>query len=148
MDRPVASDESAQKTVRSKPAHLVCGFRLRAVAAAAVCFYFSYSNYLDVRDRDFHWDHEVWTIITWAVWLLLIAGVFSETRCLRERILGAATFASCAVGLILSAWSSAPFKTMRHARELALAFWILAFMTSLSTFFEPKKDGVPEKDSQ
>lgn len=149
MDGPVGvPSEDAQTTARSKSPHLICGSRLRAIATAAVCFYFSYSNYIDLRDRDFQWDHALWTIMTWAVWLVLVAGVFSETRCLRERFLCALVLANCALGLAFSAWSGAPFKTLHLARELTFVLWVLAFLASLSTFAQPRGSGPSPEHSQ
>jgi hypothetical protein len=98
-----------------------------------VCTYFAYTSYAVLRDQDFTWEHELWTIVTWAVWTLLLAGLFLDTRCRRERILAALLLANCILGLIVSAWTSLAFATVRWSRELSLALWLMAALVSLST---------------
>ena len=99
----------------------------------AVCAYFAYRSYAVVRDQDYLWEHELWSIATWVVWILLLAGLFLETRCRRERILGVLLLANCLVGLIGSVSTSLAFQTARETRELSLALWLLATLVSLST---------------
>lgn len=67
---------------------------------------------------------------TWVVWILLLAGLFLETQCRRERILIVLLLANCLLGLISSVWT---FENARWTRELSLALWSVAAMVSLST---------------
>jgi len=99
----------------------------------ALCAYFAYTAYVVLRDQDFPWEHELWTIVTWAVWIVLLTGLFSETRCRRERILVVLLLANCILGLIGSASTSLRYVTVRWARELSLALWLMATLVSLST---------------
>jgi len=92
--------------------------------------YFAYRSYVVLRDQDFRWEHELWAVATWVVWILLLAGLFLETRCRRERILVVLLLANCVLGLISSAWT---FENARWTRELSLALWFMAAMVSLST---------------
>jgi hypothetical protein len=102
-----------------------------------VCAYFVYSSYLGIRDHELQVHHELWTIVTWAVWLLLLAGIIPETRCWRERVLFTLVLTNCAVGLTVCLWNSIPFGIIHEARELSLALWLLAcvagFMTLLGS---------------
>lgn len=72
----------------------------------------------------------MWAVVTWVVWILLLAGLFLETRCRRERILVVLVLANCVLGLIGSAWT---FENAAWTRELSLALWFMAAMVSLST---------------
>ena len=128
----MAPDDASQSP-RPRSPHLVCGSIFRGVVVTSVCAYFAYTSYAVLRDQDFPWEHELWTIVTWAVWTLLLAGLFLETRCRRERILAFLLLANCILGLIGSAWTSLTFSTVRWSRELSLALWLMAAMVSLST---------------
>jgi len=77
--------------------------------------------------------HQLWAVATWAVWSLLLAGLFFETRCRRERVLISLLLTNCVLGLIASASTSLAFETARQARELSLALWLMAALASLST---------------
>src|SRR5215469_1604576 len=120
----------ASQSPRRKSQHLICGSIFRGVVVTSACAYFAYTSYAVVRDQDFPWEHELWTIVTWAVWTLLLAGLFFETRCRRERILAVLLLANCLLGLIGSAWT---FENARWTRELSLALWSMAALVSLST---------------
>jgi hypothetical protein len=98
-----------------------------------VCAYFAYTSYALLRDQDLPWEHQLWTIVTWAVWVLVFAGLFMETRCRRERILAALLLANCVLGLIGSSWASLGFVTVRRTRELSFGLWLMAALVSLST---------------
>ena len=118
---------------RVKPAHLVCrsGWALLITAA---CAYFAYTTFSDLRVRDYEWSHDWWHALTWAVWAILAAGLISEVRCWRERILFALVFIEAVLGLLFSLWASAAINDVRTAREIALALWITAVGVSLTTF--------------
>lgn len=131
MDRTVA--------VRVKPAHLVCrsGWALLLTLA---CAYFAYATFTGIRASDYEWRHNWWDALTWAVWAILAAGVISEVRCWRERILFAMVFVEAVLGLLFSLWASAPINDVRTAREIALALWITAVAVSLTTCLRPSTE--------
>jgi len=116
----------------------MCGTAAWSVAGFAVCVYFAYSSYADVRDSDFYWQGGWWTALTWAVWLVLAAGLLSETRCWRERTFFGLLAAIFLIGLVLSVWTSAQPAAARYAREASLALWCLAALASLTTLAHPK----------
>lgn len=122
MDRTLA--------VRIKPAHLVCrsGWALGLIV---VCAYFAYKSYAAISISDYEWLHDWWDILTWAVWAVLAAGLASEVRCWRERLLFAILFAQFLLGCVFSAWTSARFDLVREARELSLILWCLAVLLSV-----------------
>src|SRR5207248_1064550 len=79
--------DSPGKVPRKRSAHLMCGTPFWGAAAAAASAYFAYSSFGRLHSADLHWQHDWWTILTWLVWVVVIAGVFTETRCWRERLL-------------------------------------------------------------
>jgi hypothetical protein len=122
---------------RAKSLHLMCGTPFWGVASAVACAYFGYLAYSRLRDGDFAWQHEWWTVLTWAVWIVLLAGLLSETRCWRERAFFGLLFLNFLLGLVLAAWRTAPASTIREAREVSLGLWIFSVVASLTTVSRP-----------
>ena len=121
------------KPPRTKAAHLMCGTPFWGIAAAAACAYFAYSAYAQLRADDFDWQHGWWLLITWIIWVLLIAGLFFETRCWRERTFFGLLFFNFLLGFTLAAWSSASPAMVRYARKISLVLWVLSLLASLLT---------------
>ena len=142
MEEPLDTHEKAP---RKKAAHLMCGTPFWGIAAAAACAYFAYSAYTQVRADDFYWQHGSWTLITWIIWILLIAGLLFETRCWRERIFFGFMLLNFLLGFTLAAWTSAPSATVRYARQISLALWTLSALASLLTVSRsaPLRQGEP-----
>src|SRR5581483_1839711 len=111
-----------------KAPHLMCGKPWRGIAAVAICTYFAYASYSHLRNGDVGWYGEWWTVATWAIWGLLIAGLMSETPCRRERLLLGVIVINLLMGLVFSAWAGAPVRSMRMAREASLLLWLLAIL--------------------
>jgi FtsH-binding integral membrane protein len=128
---------------RERPAHLICRSGW-AVIATAACGYCAYISYVSVRNDDFLWQHQLWNIVTWAVWTALATGLITETRCRRERVLFALLLWVFVIGLVFSLWAGAPFATVRGARIMATALWGLAAFISLVAIFSPAKRGPAE----
>jgi tellurite resistance protein TehA-like permease len=125
------------KPRRAKPAHLMCGMPLWGIAGAMMCSYLAYVSYAHVRQGEFSSSHDVLSIVTYAVWVLLIAGVISETRCLRERLFFVLVFANFTLGFVLAVWAGAPFEIVRKVREISSALWALAAVASLVVALSP-----------
>jgi hypothetical protein len=125
--------KSRDKPPPKKAAHLMCDTPFWGIAAAAACAYFAYSAYAQLRADDFDWQHGWWTLITWIIWVLLIAGLFFETRCWRERTFFGLLLLNFLLGFTLAAWSSAPPAMVRDARTISLVLWALAVLASLLT---------------
>ena len=115
----------------------MCGTPFWGVTAFLACAYFAFLSYSQLRDDDFYWQHELWTVVTWLVWVVLIAGLFSETRCWRERVFFGLLVLNFLVGFGMAAWSGASLGRVRAAREASLALWILAALASFGTLRRP-----------
>jgi len=128
-----------EPVARPRRAHLICGTLLWGIVGFAVCTYFAYSSFVELRDGDFYWQSGWWTVLTWAVWLVLAAGLVSETRCWREGLLFGSLLAMFVIGLVFSAWSTAQPDMARYAREASVALWSLAALASLATIPSPAR---------
>jgi len=98
------------KPRRVKPAHLMCGMPLWGIAAAILCSYLAYVSYAHVRQGEFTWSHDILSIVTYGVWVVLIAGLISETSCLRERLFFVLVFPNFSLGFVLAVWADAPLE--------------------------------------
>ena len=92
------------KPRRIKPAHLMCGQPIWGLAGVLSCSYLAYLSWGHVRQGDFDWAHDAWSIVTYAVWVLLMLGLLTETRCWRERAFFALVLANFSMGLALVIW--------------------------------------------
>jgi ABC-type transport system involved in cytochrome c biogenesis permease subunit len=118
----------------------MCRNRFWGVMGAIACAYFGYLAYERVRDADFPWSHDLWSLLTYSVWIALVLGLLSETRCWRERIFFGLVLVNLVAGLALSLWTTAPMSYSRDAREAVLLVWILATAASLMTLSYRKDD--------
>lgn len=118
---------------RKKSAHLMCGTALWGLAGAVVSAYFSYLSYSHLRTEDYSWPHTGWTVLTYLVWIVLTAGLLTETRCWRERVFFGLAMLTFLLGLGFSAWSGATESSMRELRMALTALWGLAALASLAT---------------
>ena len=134
MDRPLAA--------RVKPAHLVCrtGWALLLVL---VCAYFAYNTYAAIGAGEYEWRHDLWNILTWAVWVVLAAGLASEVRCWRERLLFGVLFVQVLIGCVFSIWSSARLDLVREARQGSLILWCAAVLLSVIVLVSRRNDNAP-----
>ncbi len=120
---------------RKKSSHLMCGTPFWGVAGAAGCAYLSYLSYSRLVDADFSWSHDWQSILTGAVWIVLITGLLSETRCWRERIFFGFVFVNFTLWFVISVWTTAPISAVRDLRRLSFALWALAAVASIVTIF-------------
>jgi tellurite resistance protein TehA-like permease len=125
------------KPRRTKPAHLMCGMPLWGIAGAMVCSYLAYVSFAHVRQAEFSWSHDFLSIVTYAVWVILISGLISETRCLRERLFFVLVFANFTLGFVLAVWADAPLDVVRKVREISSGLWVLAAIASLVVALSP-----------
>ena len=141
MEGPVTPDENAP---RRKSAHLMCNSRFWGVVGSGASAYFAYLTYVRLRDADLLWSHDWWSLLMYSVWVALVLGLLSETRCWRERIFFGLVLLDLATGLVFSVWN-APLNYAREAREASLTVWCLALAASLMTLANPRKksaDGI------
>ena len=113
----------------------MCGILLWGVAGAAASAYFSYLSYSHLSTGDFSWTHTWWTALTYLVWVMLIAGLLTETLCWRERIFFGLVLITFLLGFAFSAWSGASENAVRQLRMASTVLWALAAVASLTTTF-------------
>ncbi len=116
----------------------MCGTAFWGIAGAAASVYFSYLSYSHLRSQDYFWVHDWWTVLTYAIWMVLIGGLLTETRCWRERIFFGLALLNFVLGFAVSAWSSAPEQAVRQLRIASTVLWALAAVASLTTTFGSK----------
>lgn len=121
------------RPARKKAEHFLCGTPLWGVMGAIVCVYFARLSYTHVTSGEFDWPHDAWTIATYAVWVLLMAGLASEVRCWRERTLFGLILANFAMGFAVTVWARATASDVRNLRIASSVVWGLAAVASLST---------------
>ena len=126
---------------RKKTAHLMCGTNLWGFIAAGACAYFAHLSYSHVKSGEFDWPHDGWTILTYAIWILLMAGLTLEVQCWRERTLFVLGLANFVMGFALAVWSRATLNDVRNLRLASTVVWGLAAIASLTTVSNPS---VPE----
>jgi hypothetical protein len=108
------------------------------IAGVIGCSYLAYVSYSHVKQRQFDWSHDPWFILTSAVWILLMAGLISETRCWRERMFFALVLSNFALGFVVAVWKDAPATTVKELREASAALWTVAALVSLMMTFMPR----------
>jgi hypothetical protein len=123
-----------------KAPHLMCGTPLWGVVGLVTCAYLAYISYAHVRHQGFNWKHDVWSGVTYAVWVLLLAGLNSETRCWRERVFFGLVLANFALGFALTVWGGAPREAVRDVRVVSGALWVLAALASTVVVFSGGKE--------
>ena len=122
---------------RKKAAHLICGTNLWGLISAGACAYFAHLSYSHVQSGEFDWPHDGWTILTYAIWILLMAGLALEVQCWRERALFVLVLANFVMGFVLAIWSHATVNDVRNLRVASTVVWGLAAVASLSTVLNP-----------
>jgi hypothetical protein len=99
----------------------------------AGCLYLAYASWARVQRGEVGWAGDTWTLLTHAVWILLMAGLLVETRCVRERVFFALVLLNFTLGLLLGAWHSLAEQTARSARLLVVGLWTLAAIAGALT---------------
>ena len=133
---------------REKSPHLMCGKPfwgiVGAIGSASLC-YVSYSR---LQESDFSWSHDWQSIATAAVWILLVVGLLSETRCWRERAFFGLLLLNFVSWLTLSVWTTAPYSAVRDVRRVTVGLWGLAALTSLATTFGLRPSDQERREEQ
>ena len=124
----------------------MCGTPSRGIAGALASAYFSYFSYSHFSRGDYSSGHEWWTLLTYAVWVVLVVGLLTEPLCTRERIFFSLLLLTLLIGLAFSAWSSAPPPAVRQFRMASTVLWALAAVASLTTAFTQPKNGDAQRD--
>jgi len=134
MDRQIGEGKSGAEQKRAgKRPHLMCRTSLWGVAGFLGCAYFAWLSFVHVTRSEYEWPHDAWTALTYLVWIVLLAVVARDTRCLRERTFFALLLINFLVGFGLTLWRSVPAADVRTARIGTGALWALAALASLTT---------------
>ena len=134
MDRQIevpAKNTNTRTPYRS--GHLMCRTALWGVAGFVACAYFTWVSFSHVLRNEFDWPHDAWTAATYLVWIVLLAALAVDTRCLRERFFFAALVVNFLVGFGLTLWRNIPVAYVRAARVATGTLWALAALLSLTT---------------
>jgi hypothetical protein len=129
----------AKRPSSYRSGHLMCRTPLWGVAGFLGCAYFTWLSFSRVTRNEYDWPHDFWTAATYLVWILLLAGLALDTRCLRERVFFGLLVINFVVGCGLTLWSDVPSADVRVARIGTGALWALAALVSLTTL-----GGAPE----
>lgn len=113
--------------------HLMCRTPLWGIAGFLGCAYFAWISFGHVTRHEYDWPHDWWTVATYIVWIILLAGLALDTRCLRERFFFGVLVINFAIGCGLTLWRHIPSAEVRTARIGTGALWALAALVSLTT---------------
>jgi hypothetical protein len=134
MDRQIENaDDSVKAKPPHRPGHLMCRTPLWGVAGFLGCAYFAWISFTRVTRSEYDWPHDLWTAATYIIWILLLAGMALDTRCLRERLFLGLLLLNFVVGCGLTLWHSIPAANVRSARIGTGVLWALAALASLTT---------------
>jgi hypothetical protein len=129
----------------SSSGHLMCSTPLWSVAGFLGCAYFAWVSFGHITRHEYEWPHDLWTAATYVVWIVLLAGLALDTRCLRERVFFGLLVINFVVGCGLTLWRNIPSADVRTARLGTGALWAVAALVSLTTLrseAEPRRDKV------
>ncbi len=113
--------------------HLMCRTPLWGVAGFLGCAYFAWLSFSHVTRNEYDWPHDLWTAATYVVWIVLLAALAIDTRCLRERVFFGLLVTNFVAGFGLTMWPNVPYSDVRMARIGTGALWALAALVSLTT---------------
>ena len=134
MDREIDNTTSTSEAENSySSGHLMCRTPLWGIAGFLGCSYFVWISFSHVARNEYDWPHDWWTAATYLVWIVLLAGLMLDTRCLRERMFFAILVLNFVIGGFLTLWRTAPLADVRTARLGTGTLWALAALVSLST---------------
>lgn len=148
MDREIAPTETkAEPKQAQRSGHLMCCASLWGIAGFLACAYFAWISYSHVAHNDYDWPHDAWTAGTYVVWIVLLAALTFDTRCLRERIFFGMLVLNFVIGFGLTLWSSVSPDNVRQARLATSILWALAALVSLTTVGRARSVGAEAKQA-
>ena len=118
----------------SRTPHLLCGSRFWPLGATLGSLYLAWIAYSHLASHQVAWPSDIWSILAYAVWVLFLLILISETHCFRERLLFATFIANFALGLAMAA-APALQSAAATAREVSLVLWSLCAIYSFSFLF-------------
>ena len=146
MDRPIEDTPASTGTERSyKSGHLMCRATAWGIMGFLACAYFAWISFGHVLRNEYEWPHDAWTAATYVVWILVLAGLMLDTRCLRERLFFGVLAVNFVIGFGLTLWRTVPAAQVRTARLGTGVLWALAALVSLMTMGRAGCVGAEEK---
>jgi hypothetical protein len=146
MDSQAAPEETkAEPKQAERSGHLMCRTSLWGIAGFLASAYFAWISFGHVLHNEYDWPHDVWTAGTYLVWVVLLAALTFDTRCLRERIFFGMLLLNFVMGFGLTLWSSVPLDDVRQARLATGTLWALAALVSLTTIGRARSFGAEGK---
>lgn len=133
MDRQVTAETKKGSEGPYSSGHLMCRASLWGVAGFLGCAYFAWISFSHVVRNEYVWPHDAWTAATYIIWIILLAALAYDTRCLRERLFFGVLMVNFVVGFGLTLWSSISVEDVRTARIGTGALWAVAAVLSLTT---------------
>ena len=113
--------------------HLMCRAALWGLAGFMGCAYFAWISFGHVVRNEYDWPHDIWTAITYIVWIILLLALAIDTRCLRERLFFSVLVANFLIGCGMTLWNNISLSQVRAARIGTGTLWALAALLSLTT---------------
>jgi hypothetical protein len=142
---PPSEPETATKKAQ-RSGHVMCRSSVWGLAGFLASAYFAWISYGHVVHNEYDWPHDAWTAGTYLVWIVLLAAMTFDTRCLRERIFFGVLLLNFVMGFALTLWSSVPLDDVRQARHATGVLWALAALVSLTTVSRARSVGAEEKE--
>ncbi|MGO9405026.1 MAG: hypothetical protein ACLPVW_16305 [Terriglobales bacterium] len=133
MDGKIENGKIRTEAKPPSSGHLMCRTPLWGLAGFLGCAYFAWISFGHVTNNEYEWPHDLWTAATYIVWIVLLAILAFDTRCLRERMFFGVLVINFIVGCALTLWRNVPPMDVRMARIGTGALWTLAALVSLTT---------------
>jgi hypothetical protein len=100
----------------------MCRAALWGLAGFMGCAYFAWISFGHVVRNEYDWPHDIWTAITYIVWIILLLALAIDTRCLRERLFFSVLVANfligCGTGALWALAALLSLTTLRGAPEI------------------------------
>lgn len=141
MDRQIDDLVESEQRQRGR-GHLMCRTSLWGVAGFLGCAYFAWISFRHVAHNELEWPHDLWTAVTYVVWVVLLGALLADTRCLRERLFFGVLLFNFLAGFCLTVWHGVPAAEVRTGRITTGALWALAGLLSLTTVARAEKTEV------
>lgn len=118
----------------------MCGSKTWTIVAFVCCAYFTKVALGRIHGLTIGWSHDSLDIATHLVWVAFLIGLFTETRCWKERIFFVLVFVNFAMASVMGFWSAAPGAVVQNSRLFSAVLWGLAAFVSFLLIFTKKQN--------
>ena len=129
------NERSRNEPDSSRTPHLLCGSRFWPLSGTLGCLYLAWLCLVRIRGGQYAWPDDVWSVLAYAVWVVFLIVLTTETHCCRERLLFSILVANFSLGLWMAVAPHIQPMTARTAREISLALWVLGAGYAASFMF-------------